>query len=103
MYQDAQLDQLLRAALAANPTLAQSIARVHAAQAEAAAVHAASWASITYDANETRERFSAHDPIPPPYGGTPRWLGDQGFNLSWDLDFWGRQAALVRQTSTGAV
>lgn len=89
-------------ALADNPTLAQSLARVSAAQAEAAAVHADSGVLITYDANETRERFSAHDPIPPPYVGTPRWLGTQGFNLSWDLDFWGRQAALVRQAKTRA-
>jgi NodT family efflux transporter outer membrane factor (OMF) lipoprotein len=98
-YQDPQLDRLLRGALADNPTLAQSLARVRAAQAEAAAVHADSWPSITYDAAETRERFSAHAPIPSPYGGTPRWDGNQGFNLSWDLDFWGRQAALVRQAN----
>ena len=98
-YQDPQLDRLLSGALADNPTLAQSLARVRKAQAEAAAVHADSWPSISYDASETRERFSAHDPIPRPYGGTPRWNGSEGFNLSWDLDFWGRQAALVRQAN----
>jgi NodT family efflux transporter outer membrane factor (OMF) lipoprotein len=98
-YQDPQLDQLLRGALADNPTLAQSLARVRKAQAEAAAVHSDSWPSITYDATETRERFSAYDPIPPPYGGSPRWDGRETFNLSWDLDFWGRQAALVRQAN----
>ncbi len=101
-YQDPQLDRLLRAALADNPTLAQSLARVRAAQAEAAAVRADSWPSITYAASETRERFSAHAPIPAPYGGSPRWDGSQGFNLSWDLDFWGRQAALVGQANTRA-
>jgi NodT family efflux transporter outer membrane factor (OMF) lipoprotein len=98
-YQDSQLDNLMHRALADNPTLAQSLARVRAAQAEAAAVHANSQPLITYDAAETRERFSAHAPIPSPYGGTPRWDGNQGFNLSWDLDFWGRQAALVRQAN----
>jgi NodT family efflux transporter outer membrane factor (OMF) lipoprotein len=98
-YQDPQLDRLLRGALADNPTLAQSLARVREAQAEAAAVRADLWPSINYDATETRERFSAHAPIPPPFGGTPRWDGSQGFNLSWDLDFWGRQAALVRQAN----
>jgi NodT family efflux transporter outer membrane factor (OMF) lipoprotein len=99
-YQDPQLDRLLRGALADNPTLAQSLARVRGAQAEAAAVRADSWPLITYDATETRRRFSSHDPIPAPYGGTPRWDGSQEFNLSWDLDFWGRQAALVRQGNT---
>lgn len=98
-YQDPQLDSLMRRALADNPTLAQSLARVRAAQAEAAVVHADSQPLITYDAAETRERFSAHAPIPSPYGGSPRWDGNQGFNFSWDLDFWGRQAALVRQAN----
>jgi NodT family efflux transporter outer membrane factor (OMF) lipoprotein len=100
VYQDAQLDHLLRAALADNPTLAQSLARVREAQAEAAAVRADLWPSITYSATEARKRLSGHDPIPPPYNGTPRWQGSQGFNLSWDLDFWGRQAALVAQANT---
>jgi NodT family efflux transporter outer membrane factor (OMF) lipoprotein len=98
-YQDRQLDDLMRAALADNPTLAQSIARLGGAQAEAAAVRADSWPLITYDATESRRRFSQYDPIPAPYGGSPRWDGSQEFNLSWDLDFWGRQAALVRQAN----
>jgi NodT family efflux transporter outer membrane factor (OMF) lipoprotein len=98
-YQDNQLDQLLRGALTNSPTLAQSLARVRAAQAEAAAVHADSWPSVSYSAMESRKRLSAHDPIPPPYGGTPRWQGSQGLDLSWDLDFWGRQAALVAQAN----
>lgn len=102
VYRDPQLDRLLRAALADNPTLAQSLARVRSAQAETGAVRADSRPSITYDATETRERFSAHDPIPPPYGGTPRWLGAEGFNFNWDLDFWGRQAARIRQANTQA-
>ncbi len=99
-FHDPQLDRLLRGALADNPTLAQSLARVREAQAGAAAVHADSWPSVTYDAVETRKRFSGHDPIPPLYAGSQQWQGSQGFNLSWDLDFWGRQAALVRQANT---
>jgi len=98
-YQDPQLDRLMRGALADNPTLVQSLARLRAAQAEAAAVQADSWPQITYDAAESRERFSAHDPIPAPYGGSDQWDGRQGFNLSWDLDFWGHQAALVAQAN----
>jgi NodT family efflux transporter outer membrane factor (OMF) lipoprotein len=101
-YQDTQLDHLLQAALADNPTLAQSLARVRKAQADTAAVNADSWPAITYDASEARNRFSGHDPIPPPYNGTPRWQGREVFNLSWDLDFWGRQSALVKQANTRA-
>jgi NodT family efflux transporter outer membrane factor (OMF) lipoprotein len=96
-YHDPQLDRLLRDALVDNPTLAQSLARLRSAQADAGVVRSESRPLITYDAAEGRKRFSAHDPIPPPYGGSDQWQGAQGFNLSWDLDFWGRQAALVRQ------
>jgi NodT family efflux transporter outer membrane factor (OMF) lipoprotein len=96
-YQDPQLDRLLAGARAGNPTLAQSLARVSAAEAQASAVGADRWPSISYDAVETRKRFSANDPIPPIYAGSRRWQGSEGLNVSWDLDFWGRQAALVRQ------
>jgi NodT family efflux transporter outer membrane factor (OMF) lipoprotein len=99
-YRDPQLDRLLRAALANNPTLAESVARVREAQAAAAVVHADSWPDLSYDATEIRKRFSAHDPIPPIAAGTQKWEGSEGLNLSWDLDFWGRQAALVRQANT---
>jgi NodT family efflux transporter outer membrane factor (OMF) lipoprotein len=101
-YEDPQLDRLMGDALAGNPTLAQSVARLHSAQAVAAAVRADSWPQVTYDAAESRERFSAHDPIPKPYGGSDQWNGREGFNLSWDLDFWGRQAALVAQANTSS-
>jgi NodT family efflux transporter outer membrane factor (OMF) lipoprotein len=98
-FQDPQLNGLLLSAQAGNPTLAQSLARIRAAEAETAVVGAGRWPSISYDAVETRKRFSANDPIPPTYAGTRRWQGSEGLNLSWDLDFWGRQAALIRQAS----
>jgi len=96
-YCDPQLDRLLREALTGSPTLAQSLARERKAQADAAAVQTVSWPLITYDAFGIRKRFSDHDPVPPIVAGKQKWLGSQGFNLSWDLDFWGRQAALIAQ------
>lgn len=98
-FQDPQLDRLLRGAQVNNPTLAQAVACVREAQAAASAVGAGIWPSISYDAVETRKRFSGNDPIPPTYAGTPRWQGSEGLNLSWDLDFWGRQSALIRQAN----
>jgi NodT family efflux transporter outer membrane factor (OMF) lipoprotein len=99
-YQDPQLDRLVRSAQAGNPTLAQFLARVGEANAETSAARADLSPSLSYDATEVRKRFSAHDPIPPIAAGTQKWQGSEGFNLNWDLDFWGRQAALVRQAST---
>jgi len=96
-YQDPQLDRLVDETLAHNPTLAQAMARVREAQALADTAHAGLLPSVTYDAADTRQRFSNNDIIPPPYNGGVYWEGQQGLNLSWDIDFWGKQAALIRQ------
>ena len=101
-YGDPQLDDLMRRALADNPTLAEALARVRQAQAAADLAKAGLAPSVSYDAAETRQRFSHDDVIRPPLAGGMHWEGRQGLNLSWDLDFWGRQASLLRQArSTG--
>jgi NodT family efflux transporter outer membrane factor (OMF) lipoprotein len=60
------------------------------------------WPYISYDADEIRERVSSHDTIPSQYSGAEFWKGQEGLNFSWDLDFWGKQAALVRQARSEA-
>jgi len=101
-YQDPQLDQLLHAALADNPTLGQSLARIRQAQALLYATRAGLWPYVSYDADEVRQRLSSHDTIPPQFAGAEIWKGHEGLNLSWDLDFWGRQSSLVRQAHAEA-
>ncbi len=51
----------------------------------------------TLDGQEQRTPFSNDYIIPPPYGGTYRWFGQTEANLSWNLDFWGKQADLIAQ------
>ena len=101
-FNDPQLDRLMEQALAANPTLAQAMARVREAQALSDMTRAGLAPSLSFNAQETRQRFSAHDVIPPPYAGTDRWQGREGLDLSWDIDFWGRQAALLEQARSRA-
>ena len=101
-FSDPQLDHLMQRALDGNPSLAQAIARVREAQALAEAAHAGLAPSLAFSAQETRERFSDHDVIPPPYAGTKRWEGHEGLNLSWDIDFWGRQKSLLEQARSRA-
>jgi NodT family efflux transporter outer membrane factor (OMF) lipoprotein len=96
-FDDAQLDQLMRQALADNPSLAQAMARVREAQSLSDLARASLAPSVAFNAQETRQRFSGHDVIPPPYAGTKRWEGHEGLNLSWDIDFWGRQNSLLKQ------
>ena len=101
-FNDPQFDRLMEQALAANPTLAQAMARVREAQSLSDLTRAGLVPSLSFNAQETRQRFSAHDVIPPPYAGTDRWQGREGLDLSWDIDFWGRQASLLAQARSRA-
>jgi NodT family efflux transporter outer membrane factor (OMF) lipoprotein len=96
-FHDPQLDQLMQQALEDNPNLAQAMARVRAAQSLADVAQADLGPTLSFNAQEIRQRFSGHDVIPPPYAGTKRWQGHEGLNLSWDIDFWGRQDSLLKQ------
>jgi len=96
-YHDPQLDRLVEQALANNPSLAQAMARVREAQALADTAHAGLLPSVSYDFKDTRQRFSSTDIYPPPFAGNVYWEGQQGLNLNWDLDFWGRQSSLLKQ------
>lgn len=101
-YDDAQLNRLMQAALDGNPSLAQALARVREAQSLADVTKAGLAPSVNFNAQETRQRFSGQDVIPPPYAGTVQWEGREGLNLSWDLDFWGRQSSLLAQSRSQA-
>jgi len=96
-YQDPQLDRLVDAALAENPTLGEALARLHQAQAVVDATWAQLWPYLSYDAAVSRERISGIAAIPSQYQGAEVWQSQEGLNFSWELDFWGRQSALLRQ------
>jgi NodT family efflux transporter outer membrane factor (OMF) lipoprotein len=87
------IEQSLRTA----PSLATALARIRQAEARAQAAGAGNRPSFALDASEQRVRLSEHDIIPPPYGGSAVWRGGVTAGLSWDLDFFGRQAALIRE------
>jgi NodT family efflux transporter outer membrane factor (OMF) lipoprotein len=96
-FNDPQVDRLAAQVIANNPTLAGALARMRAAQAELAVNRAEDLPQVTLDGSEQRTLFSDRYIIPPPYGGTYRWYGSLTTNLSWNLDFWGKQAALIAQ------
>jgi len=101
-YEDPQLDRLMEAALADNPTLSEALARLRSAQAVVDATWAQLWPYLSYDADLTRERISARAPLPPQFAGSSVWLSDEQVNFSWELDFWKRQASLVREARSTA-
>ncbi len=100
---DPQLSKLIDDALRDSPTLAQALARVRTARAQAQAANAAKGPSYSINADETWQRFSENFYIPPPYAGSHQWLGQVTANLGWTLDFWGRQQALIDEATSGVL
>ncbi|HEY7640862.1 MAG TPA: efflux transporter outer membrane subunit [Steroidobacteraceae bacterium] len=97
-FGDSQLDALMDEALRDSPTLAQSLARVRLAQSRSQAEVAANQPRFAIDGQESWQRFSENYYIPPPFAGTTAWIGQATANMNWDLDLFGRQAALIRQS-----
>lgn len=96
-FNDPQIDRLAASLLSGSPTLAGALSRIRAAQAQVSGAEAADLPQVTLDGSEQRTLFSQDYIIPPPYGGTWRWFGQVTANFSWNLDFWGKQAALVEK------
>ncbi|MGD0142474.1 MAG: efflux transporter outer membrane subunit [Rhizomicrobium sp.] len=96
-FGDPQLDRLADAALTGNPTLEDALARLRAAQAEIDSARSQLYPQVTYQAEDQLQRFSRNYIIPPPFAGTTNWMGTEEANLSWNLDFWGKQASQIRK------
>jgi len=99
---DPQLDRIMADALTGSPTLAAALARLRAAEAGIAANRAGLLPHVGIDVDEERQRLSEKYIIPPPYGGSTQWVGTAQANLSWTLDFAGKQKALVDQARASA-
>jgi len=95
-YGDPQLDQLVEEALAGNPTLAAAQARL--AQANSAVARARAPLLPRVDANYslTREHLSKDYIYPAPLGGSVVSDNRLALDFSYDLDFWGRNRALLQ-------
>jgi NodT family efflux transporter outer membrane factor (OMF) lipoprotein len=100
-YGDEQLDALIDEALAGSPSLATAQARLRAAQAQAVTAHAARLPTTTADGEVTRQRYAEDYLFPPPFGGSYVNEGRAALDFSWDLDFWGRNRALLAAAREG--
>jgi NodT family efflux transporter outer membrane factor (OMF) lipoprotein len=96
-FADPQVDRLAGLVVANNPTLAGAMARIRSAASQLSVAGANDLPQLNLDGVEQRELLSKNYIIPPPYGGTYRWVGQIEGNLTWSLDFWGKQAALIAQ------
>jgi NodT family efflux transporter outer membrane factor (OMF) lipoprotein len=87
---DEQLNKLVNAALADNPGLRATQARVRQAEALAGVATAATLARVDASASADRELYSAHSTVPAPLAGNYAWKNTATLAGSYDLDLWGR-------------
>lgn len=97
---DRQLDAIMAAALAGNPSLDAAMARLRAARAMLAESDAAAAPQVALDASLQRQRLSGRSTIPPPYAGSTLWIASAQAALDWNLDLFGRQVALIAQAGS---
>lgn len=93
--QDAQLNQLVSAALQDNPGLHAAQARVRLAEALAGVTRAATLARVDASASADRELYSAHSTVPATLAGNYAWKNTAALTASYDLDLWGRNRAAL--------
>ncbi|MEP9360379.1 efflux transporter outer membrane subunit [Sphingomonas sp. KR3-1] len=101
-FGDPQLDRLITMGLAGNPTLDGALARVRAAEAAVDIRHAEQLPQVTADGQSTYQRFPEKYIYPPPYAGAAWPITTLQANLSWNLDLFGRQKALVAGAQASA-
>src|SRR4051794_39369550 len=86
VFQDPQLQQLIREALSQNYDVRIAAARVLQAQALLGITRADQFPTIAAGASTTNERFPASR-ITPPFETSPAQVN---LSLAWELDFWGK-------------
>jgi len=87
---DEQLNKLVQAALADNPSLRGTLARVRQAEALAGVARAGTLPRADASASADRELYSAHSTVPAPLAGNYAWKNSATLSGSYDLDLWGR-------------
>jgi NodT family efflux transporter outer membrane factor (OMF) lipoprotein len=90
MFGDTKLDALMQQALAGSPNLRAAEARVRSARALADAARASLYPTLDFNASANRERFSANDIYPPPFGGSWVNQGRATLDFNYEFDFWGK-------------
>jgi len=94
-FGDAQLTQLVVAALAEQPSLRVAAARVRQADALASVAGAPLSPQGNLNGRATRQRFSEHSTTPQPLAGSWDWTADLQAGVGYEIDFWGKNRAAL--------
>jgi NodT family efflux transporter outer membrane factor (OMF) lipoprotein len=94
-FGDAELDQLIAEALAGQPTLALSRARVTRMLALADANQSTIYPQVSFGADVTRQRYTANGLYPPPLAGNVYSSGTAQFGITLVPDLFGQHTAEI--------
>ena len=94
-FGDVGLNRLVDEALSHNPTLAVAAARLAAAGATARQAELDTEFHTSLDAGAQRSRISENGLFPPPLAGEVYNLADVTASVNYNLDWWGKNGALV--------
>ena len=92
---DAQLRQLIEAAIADNPSLTTAQARAERARASVVLAESLLRPEVIGSLDITRQRFSETGFVPGS-AGEWGWQNRLVLDLSWEIDFWGKNRAALR-------
>jgi NodT family efflux transporter outer membrane factor (OMF) lipoprotein len=98
---DPELTRLVERALADSPNLMAANARSVRAAAVVAGVNADRSPVVALDATVTRQRFSEHGTVPPPYAGSWQTVNNLQVGGQWEIDLFGRNRAAL-ESAIGA-
>ncbi len=101
-FGDSVLNRLVVEALQQNPSLAHAQARVRAAQGGVRQAELEADVHSTANAGGTRSRISEHGFLPRPFAGETYNLADVSAQAEYDLDWWGRNSALIAAAGNAA-
>jgi NodT family efflux transporter outer membrane factor (OMF) lipoprotein len=104
---DPVLTGLIEQALSDSPNLQAAVAKLNRARAIADQAASTRWPQVDATSSNSRERFSEHGLIPPPYAGTTQNVNEIQIGGHWEMDFFGKnreslQAALGELRATAA-
>jgi NodT family efflux transporter outer membrane factor (OMF) lipoprotein len=94
-FGDPKLDALVQRALEGNPSLRAAQARVRSVSALADGARASLYPTVDLNASATRQRISANDIYPPPFGGAWVNQGRLALDFNYEFDFWGKHRSAL--------
>ncbi|MES2217490.1 MAG: efflux transporter outer membrane subunit [Pseudomonadota bacterium] len=95
IYRDPQLNKLINTALKDSPSLQIAQSRLSAARHIAEAAGSRLWPQVDATGSIQRERLTENTFFPPPFGGNSYTETNVGLNFNWELDFFGKNRAII--------